>query len=267
MPLLNLRLARPGILIDLNRIDGMSYIRKESSQFLIGAMTRQREVEFSEPLARELPILVEAVTQIGHPAIRNRGTIGGSLAHADPAAELPCVMAALDGEIICVGPGGERAIAASRFFTGLLSTALAEDEIIRELRVPLPRQPAGWGFIEFSRRYGDFALADVAVVLFSSDSGRRCDKARVVLGGAGTVVSSLATVEELIGEEAAPDLEDASRMALFKEAERRAREETREIFGNDESAAYRRQLASVLTRRCVESAMDRWKVKWKTGSS
>ncbi len=185
LPLLNLRLVHPQALIDLNRIEGLSYIREEDSELVIGALTRQREAEFSDLLAQRLPILAQAITNVGHPAVRNRGTVGGSLAHADPAAELPCVITALGAKLVAVSTKGKRTIDVDDFFSGFYSTALSEGELLKEVRIPLGRKPVGWDFLEFSQRYGDFALAEVAVLLFTNGDKNRLAEARVIVGGVG----------------------------------------------------------------------------------
>src|SRR3989338_2725563 len=181
IPLLNLRLARSEALVDLNAIPGLSYIRSEGTEIAIGAMTRHREMEFSAILAEELPLLAEAIPQIGYPAIRNRGTLGGSLAHADPAAELPCVLTALDAHLVAAGPDGERVNPAEAFFHGFYATPLADNENIQDVRIPLDRRTAGWSFLEFARRHGDFALSEASVLLFTEGSSNRCTSARIVV--------------------------------------------------------------------------------------
>jgi len=254
VPLLNLRLARPEALIDLNGIPGLSYIRSEANEIAIGALTRQREMEFSELLAKELPLLAEAIPQIGHPAIRNRGTLGGSLAHADPAAELPCALTALDARLVAVGPGGERAIRAEDFFTGFYATALADNEILKEVRIPLEKRAAGWSFVEFARRHGDFALAEVSVLLFA-DGGGRCASARVVAGGSVERPIRLTTVETLIQDEISPGAQASTLADVLKHAEHLAATEIQSSGASD----YLCHLTGVLARRALESAIERWR--------
>ncbi|MFQ5683269.1 MAG: FAD binding domain-containing protein [Candidatus Binatia bacterium] len=267
VPLLNLRLIHPRVLVDLNRIGELSYIRDEGSEVVIGAMTRQREVEFSGLLARKLPIMVEAVTKIGHPAIRNRGTIGGSLAHADPAAELPCVITALGAKLITVGPSGERTVGAGDFFRGLYTTALLENEILKEVRIPLSRPLAGWGFLEFSRRYGDFALAEVAVLLFSDADEKQSAESRVILGGAVDFPLRLGSVEALLEQESLMTLAAEPKTNLLKEAEGRTVQEIESLEGGNGSSEYRRHLAAVLVRRCLDSALSQWRDKWSRSNA
>lgn len=259
IPLLNLRLARPEALVDLNAIPGLSYIRSEGAEIAIGALTRHREMEFSAVLAEELPLLAEAIPQIGHPAIRNRGTLGGSLAHADPAAELPCVLTALNGQMVVAGPDGERVIRAEDFFVGFYATALSHQEILKEVRIPLDRHPAGWSFLEFARRHGDFALAEASVLLFAEGAGDRCTSSRVVIGGGVERPLRVASVEQLIRDELALGSRGNSLTDLLREAEQRAAAETQSGGAGGENSDYLSHLAGVLVRRGLESAMERWR--------
>ena len=172
VPLLNFRLARPAVLVDLNRIEALSRITVSDGALRLGAMARQAAVEADPDVARGWPLLTEAIGHIAHPQIRNRGTVGGSLAHNDPAAELPAVMLALDATMTAQGPQGQRIIAAGGFFAGTMETALAPDELLTEIRVPALPEGAGWGFQEAARRQGDFALVAVAVLLRPTGSGQ-----------------------------------------------------------------------------------------------
>ena len=259
IPLLNLRLARPEALVDLNAIPGLSYIRSEGAEIAIGALTRHREMEFSPLLAEELPLLAEAIPQIGHPAIRNRGTLGGSLAHADPAAELPCVLTALDAQMVAAGPDGERVIRAEDFFVGFYATALAHQEILKEVRIPLDKRPAGWSFLEFTRRHGDFALAEASVLLFAEGAGDRCTSARVVVGGSVERPLRVASVEQLIRDELALGSRGNSLTDLLREAEQRAAAEIQSGGAGGENSDYLSHLTGVLVRRGPESAIERWR--------
>ena len=258
VPLLNLRLARPEALIDLNPIANLSYIRLEAGRIVIGALTRHREIEFSALLAEKLPILVEAVRQIGHPAIRNRGTLGGSVAHADPAAELPCVLTALDAAVVVVGPGGERTIPAKDFFVGYYATALGDGEIVKEVRVPLAESSAGWSFLEFARRHGDFALAEASVVLHARQAGRR--SARVVAGGTVDRPLRLSTVEKFAVEEIPLPLNEDSLARALKRAEELAKAEIRSSGAARSDSEYDCHLSGVLVRRALQQAIARWSI-------
>jgi len=187
MPILNMRLATPGRLVDLNRVRTLSYIVERAGGVAIGAMTRQRTVERSEFVAAAVPLLAEALPWVGHTAIRNRGTIGGSLAHADPAAELPAVAVCLDARLTLRGPAGERTLAAREFFRGYLTTALAPTELLAEVWFPSALPGTGAAWIEFARRYGDYALVGVAaVVTLEGSTVRRASLA--VTGGVHTAL-------------------------------------------------------------------------------
>jgi carbon-monoxide dehydrogenase medium subunit len=248
MPLLNFRLSRPAALVDINRISALGYIREENDQLSLGAMTRQRAIEFS-PLVRErLPLLQEATTLVGHLPIRTRGTIGGSLAHADPAAELPAVVTALDGDLVVRGPGGERILRPQEFFLGYLTTALAPDEILVEIRLPTTPPGSGWAFEELSRRHGDFALAGIAAVLVADS--RRCRMARLAAAGVGPTPVRLRGAEEILERE-----------GLSKESLEAAAAQAQELVEPDSdlhaSADYRRHLTGVLTGRALHRAAAR----------
>ena len=163
IPLMNFRLAKPGYLVDLRNVAGLSGIRRDGDVLVIGAMTRMSEVERSPEVAVAAPLVAEAIGLVAHAPVRNSGTVGGSLAHADPAAELPAVALALDAELVAAGPGGTRVIPAAEFFTGPYSTALAPDEILTEIRLPV--WPGGHAFTEFSRVHANFAVVAVAALV------------------------------------------------------------------------------------------------------
>lgn len=255
VPLLNLRLAYPEVLVDINQVAGLSYIRDDGARLCIGAMTRQREAEFSAVLAKRCPLFVEALTQVGHPAIRNRGTIGGSLAHADPVAELPCVMMALDAELVAAGPEGERVIAAGDFFMGPYETALAPGEILVEVRIPLAPAPRSTSFVEFSRRHGDFALAEAAVVL---EGDVVCSGARVVAAGPAWTPSRLEPVERLVAASDVGKADSAAQRDLLEEVGRTAVAAVAGLPTHAEPTAYQRRLVAVLAKRAVAQALERW---------
>src|SRR5512145_3308051 len=177
MPLLNFRLLRPAALVDLNRIAALSYINQVDGQVRLGAMTRQRAVEFSPVVRQRLPLLAEATRWVGHLPIRTRGTIGGSIAHADPSAEYPAVLTALEGEVVARGPKGERTLKATDLFRTYLTTSLDADEILTEVRLPAMPAGAGHAFEEFARRHGDFAIVGIAAMVVLD--GRRVVRARL----------------------------------------------------------------------------------------
>ena len=247
MPLLNMRLARPGILVDVARVDGLDYIREVDGAVAIGAMTRQRAVEHSEAVRLRFPLVHTAILHIAHPQNRNQGTVGGSLAHADPAAELPAIALALDAEFRAVGPGGERRIKAADFFVTYLTTALEPSEVLTEVRFPALPPRTGWSFIELARRHGDFALTGVVAIL-TCGAGNRCTAAQIVLFGVGATPVRARRAEQLfIGE--------PLKEALLAQAGQTASAEIEEPLSDvHASAEYRRDLARILTRRALSEA-------------
>ena len=197
IPLMNFRLAKPGYLIDLRNVAGLSGIRREGDVLVIGAMTRMSELERSPEVAVAAPLLAEAVGFVAHTPIRNSGTIGGSLAHADPAAELPAVALASDAELVAAGPAGSRRIPAAEFVQGPFSTALAPDEILTEIRLPV--WPGGHAFVEFSRIHANFAVVGVAALVDLDDGGRIRRAALALTGVAPTAIRATAAERVLTG--------------------------------------------------------------------
>ncbi len=250
IPAMNFRLARPGALVDLNWIAELSYVRSQRDGLVIGAMTRQRTVERSEEARRVAPLVSEAMPFVAHPQIRNRGTVGGSIAHADPAAELPAVMLALEARFRARSHAGERSIPAGEFFKGALETALGPDELLVE--IALSRRPprSGHAFMEVARRHGDYALVGVAAVV-TLDPGGRCGAARIALVsvGDGPVLATRAAAL-LVGAEPTAD-------AIRAAADAAARQDIDPPADIHASAAYRRQLTAVLTRRALGRAFER----------
>ena len=247
VPLLNFRLARPAALIDLNRIKSLAYIREHDGLVQFGAMTRQRAIEFSPVVARRLPLLREATRWVGHLPIRSRGTIGGSIAHADPSAEYPTVLTTLAGEVIARGPKGDRTLAPGTLFETYLTTTLAPDEVLTEVRLPVMPEGAGWAFEEFARRQGDFAIVGVAAAVWRT-SGRVT--ARLAIAGAGATPRRLRASEEIVERDALGD-------AAIEAAARRASELVEPDSDIHASADYRRHLAGVLTERALKRAIER----------
>jgi CO/xanthine dehydrogenase FAD-binding subunit len=251
VPAMNFRLARPAVLVDLNRIATLAYIEKDRNGGLrIGAMTRQRAAERSELVAREAPLLFDALPWIAHPQIRNRGTVGGSLAHADPAAELPAVMVALDARFVLRSQAGIRAVAARSFYTGVLSTELRPDELLTEIQIPPVTSGAGSAFIEVARRRGDFALVGVAVQLLVNEAGV-CESVGIALVSAGDrpvlATGAMAVLQGVVAGVA--EIEEAARVAAEFDIDPPG-----DIHG---SPAYRRHLARVLVRRALVQAAER----------
>ena len=248
IPAMNFRLATPAVLVDLNMIDELAYIAIDGD-LRIGAMTRQRAVERSPLVARLAPLLAEAMPSIAHPAIRNRGTIGGSLAHADPAAELPAVMLALDATMVVRTAARHRSIAAAEFFTGLFATAMEPGELLTEIRIPAGTERSGFAFGEISRRHGDFALAGVAASVSLDEKGRCADARIALLSVADRAVLAVAARGALRGE---LPTDQVARVAATAAAD-----EIDPPGDIHASAKYRRQLVSVLTRRVLETAFAR----------
>lgn len=252
VPLLAMRLARPAIIIDLNRIPALAYVKAARGGLAIGAMTRQRTGEHDPLVAARAPLLREALRWVGHPQIRTRGTIGGSLAHADPSAELPLVASVLDARFVLASVQGERVVDVQEFYTGYLTTALRPEEMLIEMRIPAPPFGAGWAFDEVARRHGDFALAGVAVLL-RCDPDRRCTDARVAFTGVSYGPVRVAEAEQSllrkrISDATAAEAGRISSGALDPDSDIHA------------SAAYRRHVAGVLTARAVLKAAERMKV-------
>jgi CO/xanthine dehydrogenase FAD-binding subunit len=227
VPLLNLRLARPGTVVDVNAISELDYIRADEGALRIGALTRQVALERSELVRRRSPLLSKAVRFVGHPQIRSRGTVGGSVAHADPAAELPAALVALGARFHLRSPAGARALSASEFFLGPLYTAREPDELLVEVEVPEQPKGGGSGFVEHARTHGDFATAGAAAVVAPGSAG-------IALLGAGPVPVRATAAERALAGGAEPseaaalaaqDVEDEHRRALCGELARRAIEE------------------------------------------
>ena len=254
MPLLNFRLSRPAALVDLNRIPALAYIKEGDGSVKFGAMTRQRTIEFSPVVAKRLPLLTEATRWVGHLPIRTRGTIGGSIAHADPSAEYPAVLTALDGEVVARGPKGERVLKSRELFQTYLTTTLAADEILTEVRLPATPAGAGYAFEEFARRHGDFAIIGIAAVIVCdagvARDGRRCSMARLATAGAGPVPVRLRAAEEILEREGLGD--DAIARASAK-----AQELVQPDADIHASADYRRHLTGVLTGRAIKRALTK----------
>jgi carbon-monoxide dehydrogenase medium subunit len=248
VPMMNFRLVAPRRLIDITGIAGLAGIRATADGLAIGALTRHHAVETSDAVRRAFPVLHEAMRHVAHLAVRNRGTIGGSLAHADPAAELPAMCLLLDAEISATGSRGARTIAARDFFVAPLATALAEDEIVTEIRLPALPPATGWGFEEFARRHGDFAIAGATATIAVS-AGRVAAARLALLGVDRTPVRVPAAEAMLVG----------SRIdrAVAESAAAAAREAVNPTTDLHASADYRRHLTGVLSRRVVEAAWAR----------
>lgn len=249
VPLLAFRLARPAVLVDLNGIDGLGGISLEDGTLVLGATARERKVERHPGLAERCPMVVEAISHIGHVAIRNRGTVGGSLVHADPAAEWPALAVALDAELDVTSRRGTRTIPASEFFLSYFTTVVEPDEVLTQIRVPLPNGRTGSAFLELARRHGDFALAGVGALVTLDDDGAASDVRLGLIGVGDRPVRASGAEAALHGR--VPD-DDA--VAEAAEAVASEIEPSGDIHA---SADYRRHLATVLTRRALAAAVGR----------
>jgi carbon-monoxide dehydrogenase medium subunit len=243
LPAMKLRLVRPALLIDVARIADLSYVREDGDVIAIGALTRHKDVAESALLQEHCPIVSSVAARVGDPQVRHRGTIGGSIAHGDPASDLPSVVLALDGEIVARGKNGERAIAARNCFTGVFQTAIAPDEMLVEVRVP-KLGSSGWSYVKMHRRAQDWATVGVAAVVERSNGS--LGKASVALTNMGATSIKATAVEDAISGGAS--IEDAAGLAA---------EGTEPPSDHAASSDFRGHLARVLTRRALEEAAAR----------
>ena len=248
MPMLNMRYVLPDHLIDINKVPELAYLREAGGALEVGAMTRQRDLEFSDLVKKRLPIMHEAILQVGHRQTRNRGTVGGSLCHLDPSAELVSLAAALDATVSVASAKGKRDIAFADFPQGYMSPGIEPDEMVTGARFPLWPDGHGYAFVEFSRRHGDFAIVSAAALLEEDASGR-IKRASVTIGGVGPAPVRARAVEQAITGQTASE-------SLF----RQACESCRSIEAMSDvhaPAEYRQHLAAVLSRRALEKAHTR----------
>jgi CO/xanthine dehydrogenase FAD-binding subunit len=248
VPMLNFRLLRPSILVDINRIPAMAFIEDDAHAIRVGALTRHHRLETSPVIARHLPVLACAMTHVAHLAIRNRGTIGGSLSHADPAAELPMMALLLDAELEVASASARRKVAARDFLLGALTVALAPDEMVTEIVLPKLPPATGWGFEEVARRGGDFALAAVAATL--TVAGGVIGEARIAMTGVGETAKRAAEAEALLIGKAL----DARSIDAAIDAVRGCVEPPTDLHA---SSDYRRHLVGVLAGRALAAAWRR----------
>ncbi|MGH2985156.1 MAG: FAD binding domain-containing protein [Solirubrobacterales bacterium] len=249
VPLLNMRMAQPELVVDLNGVEGLDRCEADDGRIRIGAMVRQRRLETDDDLRRWVPVLVDAARHIAHVAIRFRGTVGGSLAHADPAAELPATVAALDGRILLRGANGERALSAAEFFRGPLTTALEPGELLVGVEIDPPPHGTGWAFLEVARTHGAFALTAAAVTLRVEPDGEIA-LARLGLAGVGSTPYVPEWLDEVVAGEAPDD-------SLFERVGARVGEEIEPYDDIHASADYRRRAAAALTARALALAARR----------
>lgn len=251
VPMMNFRLVQPSVLIDINPVAELDYIRVADGWLAIGARTRQRSVEKSAEIKEKCPLLAAAARWIGHPQIRNRGTVGGSLVHGDPTAELCLVATLLDAELVIRAAGKSRAVRAGAFFEGVMATRIGEEELLTEIRFPASPRRSGYGFGELSIRQGDFAVVVAAVHLTVDEKGL-CTEARVAVSGAGPKPLRIRGAEKaLLGSD--------GRAAALDEAASRVPAEVDPVSDLRGSAAYRREMARVFVRRALAEAWARVK--------
>jgi carbon-monoxide dehydrogenase medium subunit len=249
VPLLNFRLARPSLVVDLNRIESLAYNRASDGALVVGALCRQRDLELDPEVMRRCPAIADALPLIGHVAIRNRGTIVGSLAHADPAAEWPALALLLDATIRIAGAGGEREVAARDFFTGVFATDLRPGELAVEAILPWPPPAAGSAFVEVARRHGDFALVGAGAQLEMSPD-RTIKDARIVLSGVAATPVRASAAETALKDQRADN--DA-----FAAAATTAAESLQPADDIHAPAGYRRRVAQALVKRALLKALER----------
>ncbi|MFN8388070.1 MAG: xanthine dehydrogenase family protein subunit M [Anaerolineales bacterium] len=255
VPAMNFRIAQPSVLIDLNRVAELSYIREDGNVIRVGAMARERHLEFDSSIEKRTPLLHEAVPFIAHPQIRNRGTIGGSIVNADPAAELPVLMTALSAKLKAKNKSAERWIDAKDFFAGMFTTALQPDEVLAEIELPFAEPRTGWSFMEVAPRAGDYAMMGVATLV---TLGKRKMQIRLkdeqYLNAGDGPVDAVEAAQSLVGE----SLNDA----LIESAASHASEKEINPFGNmHASAEFQRHLAKTLTKQTLKIAAERAKTQ------
>jgi CO/xanthine dehydrogenase FAD-binding subunit len=247
--MMNFRLATPPAIVDLNRIADLSYILEEGDAVLIGAMTRQRTLQFSDVIRKSVPLLHAGIEYVGHLPTRSRGTIGGSIAHADPAAEIPMVLRALEATVVVRGQEGKRTITLQDLLVDAMTTSLGPTEILTEIKVPVTPPGAGSAVKEFSRRHGDFAIAAVAaIVTCAADGGL---SARLSTGGISAVPGRLRSAEEVLQRAG------LTAAAITRAADAAAVEVAEPLSDRNGSADYRRELTRTLTQRAVSEAAQR----------
>jgi len=246
LPLMKLRLARPSVIVDIDRLSDLEYVREDGDRLEIGALTRLADLVTNETLGNGNALVVHAAEKVGDPQVRHRATIGGSVAHGDPAGDLPTVLLTLDAELVARGPAGERTIPAGQFFTGFFETALAPDEVLTAIRVP--RLTGGWSYQKFHRRAIDWAIVGVAAVVERSNGS--IGSAKVGLTNmALTPVRAAAVEQALSGSDGSAD--------SIRAAAEQAPEGTSPPSDTNGSAEYRREVSKVLVRRALEEALGR----------
>jgi carbon-monoxide dehydrogenase medium subunit len=252
MPMLNLRVLSPAVLVDINRIETLDRLHVAADSLTVGALVRHGDLLRNAGVRDGWPLLAEATAQVAHPAIRNRGTVCGSVAHNDPAAEHPSVLVTLEGTVVIAGGAGRRELPAEEFFAGMLSTALEPGEMVVELRYPRPPAGTGAAFVEFSRRLGDFAMGGAAAMLTMREGV--CEKARLTIVGMGDGPFRARAAEEALTGRRIGGKESAD---AFAEAAAKVKAAVDPVDDVHASASYRRHLAGVMAVRALETALTR----------
>lgn len=252
MPMLNCRMLNPAVLVDINRIETLNRLQVGTDSLTVGALVRHADLLRNADVRDGWPLLAEATTQVAHPAIRNRGTVCGSVSHNDPAAEHPSVLVTLDGTVVIAGGAGRRELPAEEFFAGMLSTALEPGEMVVELRYPRPPAGTGAAFLEFARRLGDFAIAGAAAMLTMRDGV--CEKARLTVVGMGEGPFRARAAEEVLTARRIGRKESAD---AFAEAAAKVIAAVDPVDDVHASSSYRRHLAGVMAVRALETALTR----------
>jgi aerobic carbon-monoxide dehydrogenase medium subunit len=250
LPLMKLRILSPPHIIDLNGLKGLDYIRKEGGTLAIGAMTRTADIESSEVLRRDCPILTDCASQIADPLVRNRATIGGNVSHADPANDMPAVMLASGAEMVVVGPSGERKVKASDFFLDAFTTAMQPNELLKELRLPLARTKAS-AYAKLERQAGDYGIMGVATTLRLSPDGK-CAECGIALTGAGSGVIKAGKAERAVAGTSV----DARTISKAGEAAAGESNPVGDLRGTSE---YKKEMVKVMTKRALTLALTRAK--------
>ena len=247
-PLLNMRLSTPQIIVDINRVTDLQYYKSDDTGLKVGTLTRQSTLEDDNNIKEIQPLLAASIPYIGHRSIRNRGTVGGSVAHADPAAEWPAIMLALDGTVLIQNSTSSRTVDAGDFYISALTTDLKPGEMLVEIQIPSWSKTSGWSFVEFSRRHGDFAVLGVATQL-TIENGQ-CTKSRIAIIGGGSIPIRTSKAESMLLGETISD-------ELLKEVAEQASKEVDPASDMHASAEYRRHLTSVLVSTALRKAADR----------
>jgi aerobic carbon-monoxide dehydrogenase medium subunit len=251
LPLMKLRLANPPVLVDINRIPGLDYIREDpqAGQLRIGALARHIDFERSDLIRARYPLLWETSRGIGDPLVRNRGTMAGAVAHADPAADWPAALLALEAEVVATGPNGERVIPIRELYIAILTTSLASDELLTEVRVPMPPTRSGGAYEKLERKVGDYAVIGVGVQLALDESGTIVSAGVGLCNAGSTSIKAIAAEAFLVGKPAAPDnINEAARLAM----------EASDPVDDDRGPIdYKRAMVRELTRRALRRALGR----------